>query len=40
MQDTFLHAWSGQMKLVVGLQNGAAFLSDLTVVLFVSFIWT
>ena len=35
---TFLHSWSGPMTLVVGLLHGAAFLSDLPLVLFVSFI--
>ena len=35
---TFLHSWGGPMTLVVGLQHGATFLSNLTLVLFVSFI--
>ena len=35
---TFLHSWSGLMTLVVGLLHGATFLSNLTFVLFVSFI--
>ena len=35
---TFLHSWSGPMPLVVGLLHGATFLSNLTLVLFVSFI--
>ena len=35
----FLHSWSGPMILVVGLLHGAAFLSNFTLVLFVSFIW-
>ena len=36
---TFLHSWSGPMTLVVGLLHGAAFLSNLNLVLFVSFTW-
>ena len=35
---TFLHSWSGPMTVVVGLLHGAAFLSNLPLVLFVSFI--
>ena len=35
---TFLHSWSGPMTLVVGLLQGATFLSNLPLVLFVSFI--
>ena len=35
---TFLHSWSGAMTLVVGLLHGATFLSNLPLVLFVSFI--
>ena len=35
---TFLHSWSGPMTLVVGLLHGAPFLSNLPLVLFVSFI--
>ena len=35
---TFLHSWSGPMTLVVGLLHGATFLSNLPLVLFVSFI--
>ena len=35
---TFLHSWSGPMTLAVGLLHGAAFLSNLPLVLFVSFI--
>ena len=35
---TFLHSWSGPMTLVVGLLLGATFLSNLTLVLFVSLI--
>ena len=35
---TFLHSWSGPMTVVVGLLHGATFLSNLTLVLFVSFI--
>ena len=35
---TFLHSWSGPMKLVVGLLHGATFLSNLSLVPFVSFI--
>ena len=33
---TFLHSWSGPMTLVVCLLYGATFLSNLTVVLFVT----
>ena len=36
--NTFLHSWSGPMILVVGLLQGATLLSNLTLVLFVSFI--
>ena len=32
---TFLHSWSGQMKLLVCLLHGATFLSNLTSTLFV-----
>ena len=35
---TFLHSWSGLMTVVVGLLHGATFLSNLSLVLFVSFI--
>ena len=35
---TFLHSWSGPMTLVVGLLHGAALLSGLPLVLFVSLI--
>ena len=35
---TFLHSWSGPMTVVVGLLHGATFLSNLHLVLFVSFI--
>ena len=35
---TFLHSWSGPMTLVVGLLHGATFLSNLPLVLFMSFI--
>ena len=35
---TFLHSWSGPMALVVCLLHGATFLSNFTLVLFVSFI--
>ena len=35
---TFLHSWSGPMTLVAGLLHGATFLSNLPLVLFVSFI--
>ena len=35
---TFLHSWSGPMRLVVGLLDGATFLSNLPLFLFVSFI--
>ena len=35
---TFLHSWSGPLTLVVGLLHGDTFLSNLTLVLFVSFI--
>ena len=35
---TFLHSWSGPMTVVIGLLHGATFLSDLPLVLFVSFI--
>ena len=35
---TFLHSWSGPMTLVVGLLHGATLLSNLPLVLFVSFI--
>ena len=35
---TFLHSWSGLMTLVVGLLHGATFLSNLTLVIFVSFV--
>ena len=36
---TFLHSWSGSMMVVVGLLQGATFLSNLPLVLFVSFKW-
>ena len=35
---TFLHSWSGPMTVVIGLLHGATFLSNLPLVLFVSFI--
>ena len=35
---TFLHSWSGPMTFVVGLLHGATFISNLTLVLFVSVI--
>ena len=35
---TFLHSRSGPMTVVIGLLHGATFLSNLTLVLFVSFI--
>ena len=35
---TFLHSWSGPMTFVVCLLHGATFLSNLPLVLFVSFI--
>ena len=34
---TFLHSWSGPMTLIVGLLHGATFLSNLTLLLFMSF---
>ena len=37
---TFLHSWSWPMTLVVGLLHGAAFLSNLPLVLSVSVIGT
>ena len=35
---TFLHSWSGPMTVVVGLLHGATLLSNIPLVLFVSFI--
>ena len=35
---TFLHSWSGPMTLIVRLLHGATFLSNLILVLIVSFI--
>ena len=35
---TFLHSWSGPMIMIVGLLHRATFLSNLTLVFFVSFI--
>ena len=35
---SFLHSWSGFMTLVINLFHGATFLSNLPLVLFVSFI--
>ena len=35
---TFLQSWSGPMTLVVGLLDGATFLSSFTLIFFVSFI--
>ena len=37
-RHTFLHSWSGPMTLVIGLLHGATFLSNLPLVLFMSFI--
>ena len=36
---TLLHSWSGPITLVVDLLHGTTFLSNLPLVLFVSFIW-